>query len=144
MIHVDSVTAAVTGLLAADAVLVSSGFVLQEGEALNASLSLTPWVGVYAGNLTVDPHTLGGPQPWQGDLELHLYVQDGSQVSGQNATQRLSRAQAAVLDVLRANPTLGGTVLMWTGLSIAPYKRDVATDTWLFTNEILLRAQVRA
>ncbi len=144
MIHVDSVTAAVTGLLAGDAVLVSSGFTVQEGEALNGSLSQTPWVGVYPGPLSVDPHTLGGAQPWQAELELMLYVQDGSQHSGQDATRRLSRAQFAVLDVLRRNPTLGDTVLIWTGLDVTPFRRDVQNDNWLFTNEVVLRAQLRA
>jgi hypothetical protein len=144
MIHVDSVTSAVTGLLGADAVLVSSGFTVQEGEALNASLSHTPWVGVYPGQLTVAPRTLGGAPPWQADLELLLYVQDGSLSSGQDATRRLGRAQAAVLDALRQHPTLGGAVLLWSELTVTPYKRDLLNDTWLFMNEILLRAQVRA
>src|SRR5689334_289770 len=116
MIHVDSVTAAVTGLLAADPVLVSSAFTVQEGEALNASLNQTPWVGVYPGALTVAPRTLGGAQPWQADLELLLYVQDGSLTCGADATQRLGRSQAAVLNALRANPSLGGTVLLWSEL----------------------------
>ena len=40
MIHVDSVTSAVASILAADPVLVSSGFCVQEGEALNGSLHL--------------------------------------------------------------------------------------------------------
>lgn len=144
MIHVDSVTAAVAGLLGAHPVLVSSGFTVQEGEAINGALNLTPWVGVYHGALTVDPATLGGPQPWRGDLEVLLYVQDGSQSSGEDATRRLSRAQAAVLDALRESPTLGDAVLIWNGLDIAPYRRDLANDTWLFTNELRLRTVVRA
>ena len=144
MIHVDSVTAAVTTLLSADPVLVSSGFCVQEGESLNKSLHLTPWVGVYHGNLSVSPHTLGGDEPWQGDLELLVYVQDGSHRSGQDATQRLNRAQAAVLEALRGNPSLGGSVMMWKALDIAPFRRDLVNDTWLFSNEILIHALVRA
>jgi hypothetical protein len=143
MICVDSVTAAVTSLLAADPVLVSSGFTIEEGVALNASILPAPWVGVYHGQMTVAPHTLGGAQPWQADLELLLYVQDGSMNSSTDANQRLNRAQAVVLDALRGSPTLGGTVLMWTELTVTPYKRDVLSDSWLSTNEILLRAQVR-
>jgi hypothetical protein len=144
MIHVDSITSALTGLLQADPVLVSSAFTVQEGEALNLGLHLTPWVGVYHGHLAIEPHTLGGAQPWQADLELLIYVQDGSHRSGQDATQRLSRSQAAVLDALRQNPTLGDTVLLWTELSVTPFRRDVQNDSWLFTNEVLLRAQIRA
>lgn len=144
MIHVDSVTAAVTALLEADPVLVSSGFTVREGETLNGTLGQTPWVGVYPGQLTVAPHTLGGAQPWQAELELLLYVQEGSFNSATDATRRLGRAQAAVLAALRGQPTLGGTVLRWTELSVTPYQRDVLSDSWLFTNELLLRAQVRA
>jgi hypothetical protein len=143
MIHVDSVTAAVTALLEADPVLVSSGFTVREGEALNAGLGQTPWVGVYPGQLTVAPHTLGGTQPWQAHLELLLYVQEGSFNSATDATRRLGRAQAAVLEALRKHPSLGGTVLLWSELSATPYKRDVLSDSWLFTNELLLRTHVR-
>jgi hypothetical protein len=144
MIHVDSVTAALSGLMAGDPVLVSSGFTVQEGEAFNRDPNLTPWVGIYYGSLHVDPHTLGGVTPWQGELELFLYVQEGSHRSGEEATRLLSRAQACVLDILNANKTLGGAVLVFTGIEIAPFQRDLSEDTWLFSNEISLRATVRA
>jgi hypothetical protein len=144
MIYVNSITAALTGILSADAALVSSGFSVQEGEALNRDLHLTPWVGVYHGHLAVAPLTVGGDAPWQGNVELILYVQEGSHLSGQDANRRLNMAQGAVLDVLRQNPTLNGAVLAWLGLEIAPFRRDLVDDTWLFTNEIVLKAQVRA
>ena len=88
MIHVNSITAALTQALATDPVLVSSGFTVEEGEALNEHLHHTPWVGVYYGTLAIDPHTLGGSTPWRGQLELLLYVQDGSHATGREATQR--------------------------------------------------------
>ena len=143
MIHVDSVTAAVYGLLAGDPVLVSSAFTVAEGEPFNHDLNLTPWVGIYHGTLRIDPHTLGGAQPWEGQLELFLYVQEAGHRSGQDVTRRLNRAQAAVLDALAADRTLGGSVLMLSGMEIAPFQRDLAEDTWLFTNEIALKAAVR-
>lgn len=143
MIHVNSVTAALFTLLSSDTVLVSSGFTLQEGAAFNRDLAATPWVGVYYGNMTVDPHTLGGQQPWQAELELFLYVQQGSHRSGQEATRLLGAAQARVLDVLDAHKTLGDTVLMLNGMVVSPFQRDVEQDTWFFTNEIALKAAVR-
>jgi hypothetical protein len=143
MIHVNSVTAALHGLLTADPVLVASGFTVEEGEAFNHDLNLTPWVGIYHGTLGIDPRTLGGAQPWEGQLELAIYVQEASMRSGQEATRRLSQAQAAVLGALNADRTLGGAVLMLTGMDVMPYQRDLAEDTWLFTNEIALKATVR-
>jgi hypothetical protein len=143
MIHVHSVTAAVQSLLAADALLVSSAFTVQEGEALNRNVERTPWVGVYAGALGLGPYTLGGVQPWRAELELLVYVQEASHRSGEEATRRLGAAQAAVLDVLNANKSLGGTVTMLGGLTITPYGRDLEDDTWLFTNEIALKAELR-
>lgn len=143
MIHVNSVTAALQSLLAADAVLVSSGFTVQEGEALNSNVERTPWVGIYAGTLAVAPHTLGGTQPWRAELDLLLYVQESSHRSGEEATRRLGAAQAAVLDVLNAHKTLGGAVTMLADLSIAPYGRALEQDNWLFTNEIALKAELR-
>lgn len=143
MIHVNSITAALTALLSSDTVLVDSGFTIEAGEALNDDLHHTPWVGVYYGTLGIDPHTVGGAAPWRGQLELLLYVQDGSHRGGQEATRRLTAAQAAVLDVLDANRTLGGTVQALTGMDISPFRRDLRDDTWLFTNEIAVRADVR-
>lgn len=143
MIHVNSITAAVHGLLAADTTLTASGFTIAEGEAFNRDLNLTPWVGIYHGTLSVDPHTLGGLQPWAGQLELFLYVQEASHRSGQEVTRRLGQAQAAVLDVLNGDRTLGGSVLSLTGMEVAPFQRDLAEDTWLFTNEIAVKADVR-
>ena len=143
MIHVNSVTSALQALFAADAVLVSSAFTVQEGEALNRNVERTPWVGIYAGTLAVGPYTLGGVQPWRAELELLLYVQEASHRSGEEATRRLGAAQAAVLDVLNANKTLGGTVTMLSDLQVTPFGRDLEEDTWLFTNEIALKAELR-
>jgi len=143
MIHVDSVTAALTGQLGADATLTASGFTIAEGEAFNHDLNLTPWVGIYHGALSIDPHTLGGTQPWEGRLELFVYVQEASFQSGQEVTRRLGSAQAAVLEAINADRTLGGAVLMVTGMEVNPFQRDLAQDTWLFTNEIALKVAVR-
>ena len=143
MIHVNSITTALYQVLAADPVLTASGFTIVDGEAFNHDLNLTPWVGLYSGALSIDPHTLGGSQPWAGQLELQVYVQEAAHGSGQEATKRLGAAQAAVLNALNANRTLGGAVLMLTGMDIHPFQRDLSEDSWLFTNEIALKAAVR-
>lgn len=143
MIYVNSVTAGLYTLLSSDAVLVSSGFTIQEGEALNGNIHQTPWVGVYYGPMAIAPHTLGSDQTWNADLELLLYVQEGSHRSGQEATRLLGAAQSRVLDVLDANKTLSGAVDMLTGMAVTPFQRDLENDTWLFTNEIALKADVR-
>lgn len=143
MIHVNSITAALLGVLAGDPVLVSSDFTLQEGEALNRDLNMTPWVGIYPGHLEIEPHTLGGLQPWEGRMELFLYVQEGSHRSGQEATRLLGQAQSEVLRLINQNKTLGGSVQMISGMEIAPFQRELEDDSWLFTNEISLKATVR-
>ena len=48
-----------------------------------------------------------------------------------------------MLDVLDANKTLSGAVDMLTGMAVTPFQRDLENDTWLFTNEIALKADVR-
>lgn len=143
MIFVNSVTSALLTLLSSDSVLVSSGFTLQEGEALNHEVAHTPWVGLYYGDLGIAPHTVGGIKPWQGELELFLYVQEGSHRSGEDATRMLAMAQSEVLRVLDANKTIGDTVLMLTGMTVSPFQRDLRDDTWLFTNEISLKGELR-
>ena len=143
MIHVNSVTSALYTMLSSDGVLVSSGFTIQEGEALNRNVHHTPWLGVYYGAMTIAPHTLGSDQPWNAELELLLYVQEGSHRSGQEATQLLGSAQTRVLDVVNGDKTLAGTVNMLTALTVTPYQRDLEEDTWLFTNEIGLKVDLR-
>ncbi len=144
MIHVNSVTSALFSLLSSDSVLVSSGFTIQEGEALNQETAHTPWVGIYYGDMTIDPHTVGGDQPWQAELDMFLYVQEGSHRSGREATRLLATAQCRVLDVLNANKTIGDSILMLTGMVVSPFQRDLKDDTWLFTNEIALKTTLRA
>ncbi|MDH4120429.1 MAG: hypothetical protein OEV94_01815 [Deltaproteobacteria bacterium] len=143
MIHVNSVTAALYTLLSSDAALTAAGFTVCEGEPLNKDGRLTPWVGVYEGGLEVNPHTLGGTQPWQAKLELLVYVQAASRQSGQEATRQLAQHQQVVLDVLNRHRTLGGTVLTLGRLAVQPYQRDLDRDTWFFTNEISIAAELR-
>ena len=143
MIQVNSVTAALHGLLGADPVLTSSGFHISEGEAFNDDINRTPWVGIYHGNLAIDPHTLGGAQPWQGELELYLYVQEAGHGGGQEVTRALNAAQARVLDVLNANRTLLGSVQGIQALRLSPFQRDLREDAWMFSNEISLKTTLR-
>lgn len=143
MIHVDSITGALFTQLSSDATLVASGFTVQEGEGLNHHVEHTPWVGVYYGGMSVAPHTLGGQRPWQAELELLVYVQEASLVSGQDATRRLGRAQSRVLAAVQGDRRLGGTVEMVTALDVTPFQRDLEAERWLFTNEIALRVDVR-
>ncbi len=143
MIHVNSVTSTLFTLLSSDAVLVSSGFTIQEGEAFNRDINHTPWVGIYYGDLTVAAHTLGSDRPWQAELELFLYVQEGSHQSGQEATRLVALAQSRVLDVLNVNKSIGDTVLILTSMLISPFQRDLQDNTWLFTNEIALKTALR-
>ena len=142
MIDVNSVTASVFTLLSSDSVLVSSGFTVQEGEAFNREITHTPWVGIYYGDMTIDPRTLGGNQPWQADLNLLLYVQEGSHHSGQEATRLLASAQTRVLEAINRNKSLSGAAHMITGFVVTPYQRDLTEDTWFFTNEISLKTRL--
>ena len=67
----------------------------------------------------------------------------GGQIFQRSAHAFLLDAQAAVLDALNADKTLGGAVLMLTGMDVSPYQRDLAEDTWLFSNQIALKVAVR-
>ena len=69
-------------------------------------------------------------------------VQEGSLRSGQEVTRLLGAVQSRVLDVLDANRTLDGTVQMMTDLAVTPFQRDLEDNTWLFTNEIALKAEL--
>lgn len=143
MIHVNSITSAILTQLSSHSTVISSGFTVQEGEAFNRDLHLTPWVGVYYGNANIDPHTLGSNQPWQAQLELFIYVQEGSHVSGAEATSRLGAAQHLVLEALTGDKTLKGSVQQISGFSISPFQRNLHENAWLFSNEIQMKILVK-
>ena len=143
MIHVNSITAALESLLANDPVLASSGFTVSEGMPYNQDLNRTPWIGIYHGSLRMEPHTLGGGQPWLAEVELHLYVQQAGFQGDGTISRALNQAQSRVFDVLAANATLLGSVAQVSGFESTPFQRDMAEESWMFSNEITLRAQVR-
>ena len=100
------------------------------------------WINVMRGAVDYNPHTTGAT-PWLVDIKPKVEVQVASMTSAADAEDRLQDAEKAVLDVLTANKTLSGTVLMTNGYGIA-YEYNPGEQVWHHSATITIHAQARA
>lgn len=143
MIHVSSIAHALFTSISSDQTVVDSGFTVERGVALNTNPQLVPWVGVYFSGLEVDPHTVGGSQPWLGTMELAVYIQDAGHGTAGEAENNVGLATTTVLTAINSNQGLSGAALQLTGMVIEPFQRDITGDDFLFTDEIIFAFEVR-
>jgi hypothetical protein len=143
MIHVNSITNSLFLLVASDSTLVNSAVKVETLVPFNDKPTLTPWVGVYDGDFTLEPFTIGGNQPWKAQLELNIFVQTMNDRDAVTANNQLFELQNQVMSIVNSNKTLGGTVEMITELSSKPFQRDMDTSWRCYANQITIKANVR-
>ena len=143
MIHINSIANAVYTLLSSDSTLVNSDFKVDLNEVFNTDFNRTPWVGIYADNISINPMRIGGSKPWDANISIEIYVQEISMADGQSVNDALYRAMFPVLSVVNSNKNLSGTVSIIESIDIAPYQRIIENEDSLFTNVITLNAVVR-
>ena len=142
MIHVNSIAHSLFTTLASDSTLVDSGFTVQLSAPFPTDPGLTPWVGVYADDVTFDPWRLGGPQPWKAEILLMVVVQEQSLAGGLDANDRLHRALFPVLAAVNSNKNLDGTVRIINEIAIEPLERVLAEDDYFFSDLISIKGEV--
>lgn len=144
MIWPNSVMHALYTALSSDSVLVSSGVTVELDEVFNSDPNRTPWVGVYFGEVAIEPRRSNVSRPWLAAYSLLVYAQDHSHAGGQDAKDRVNRLLTPVLTAINSDKTLGGTVNIVNGLAVTPFQRNLEEDDWFFTDEILITAEVDA
>lgn len=92
MISCESLTVAVYSMLAADPVLVSSGFAFQRGEILSSDPYACPIINVWGGSTTERPYESGGDRPWRGEADVLIYHQEADVSCGSALLTRLTLA----------------------------------------------------
>ena len=142
MIHVDSISQELFFTVASDQAAVNSGFHVQLMPIFNTDRNLLPWVGVYYGDMRIEPLTLGGGKPWQAELEMFVYVQDAG-ASPLEAANRMIQVQKIVMSAVNTVKTLNGVVAQLTEFEVVPFERDNSEPDYFYTDEIRLKYEVR-
>ena len=100
------------------------------------------WIGIYRGPLTYDAHTTGST-PWLVGLNVRVEIQVASMKSGEDAEDKLQKAEEEVLTVLTNNKDLNGTVNQTLGYDV-DYDFNEDERIWFHAAIIIIRAEVRS
>jgi len=82
------------------------------GEMINMDINETPWIGVYRGNVSYEPRTLGSMNNWEASPTVKVIVQAGNMQSAEQCEIDLESYVQKVLDAVIADTTIGGTIDM--------------------------------
>lgn len=83
------------------------------GDYVNEDPRNTPWLGVYRSSIVYAPATLGRGSDiknWDATVKLNLVLQAAGLRGGDEVEDELESMVRDVLDVIVAEPTIGGTV----------------------------------
>ena len=146
-IFVNSVSHGIYNLVNSNSIVTTSGFCVELDEVFNTDPNKTPWVGVYFDNVTIIPRVLGITNinnGWLARYTYRIFVQDVSMEDGRIAKDLVNKGLTYVFDALNGDHTLLGSVDTITECSIAPFERNLDEEQWMFSDEIILVAQVDA
>lgn len=119
------------------------------GEYVNDQSQNCPWLGVYKGPRRETPWTLGrGTNNWRAQPKLVVIVQESGYDAGADVEARLEEWVCKVIDVVKGDPQLRGTVATITEIEVNySYWRDRDRpddiDVHYQQAEIVLTAEVR-
>jgi len=141
MIDVANITKAIKDLLAANL----DGYVIERNAERNDDANVAAqgngWINVMRGKTAYKPFTTGST-PWLVSVMPKVEVQYAA-MNKEDAEDGLQDAEKAVLDVLTANKTLSGTVLMTNGYEIE-YEYNPSEQIYHHSATITILAEVRA
>lgn len=102
----------------------------------------TAWIGIYAGDIEYNSHTVGG-SPWLVDFSVMYELQIASFNSWEDAEDRMNDAMNDLIAVLDANQKLNNTVAHTKGYSVRHMvKRE--EQTYYFGAIITQHTEIRA
>jgi len=88
------------------------------GELINMDVNMTPWVGVYRGNVKYEPRTLGSMNNWEALPSIRVIVQASHLSSAEQCEIDLEGYVQKILDAVIDDTTLGGTVDIITSYDV--------------------------
>ncbi|HKJ88815.1 MAG TPA: hypothetical protein VKA48_09940 [Gammaproteobacteria bacterium] len=144
MIHLGTITTALTELLRKNPDLIDLQARVDEAEYANQNPDNTPWIGVYDARKVYDPRTLGRHSTaWQGQVNLTVVVQYASFKDGKDARDGLEKILEAVEAAITADVRLDGTVDRVTGLEVDyAFRREEFERAYFREGVITIEAEV--
>lgn len=119
-------------------------FNVTRGEYVNVDAANCPWIGVYRGDIAVEPRTLGhGARNWLNSVTLDVIVQVNGD-GGEHTETLLGEEVTKVLNVITSDLTLGGEVEMVRSFNISfSYERTESNTLDFQWAIITLTAEAR-
>ncbi len=142
MIAVNSITDRLYTLFAADPVLASSGFHVQNGAPLNADPEYTPWIGILRGGLVLEPYLVGTQVPWRGTLDVLVFHQEFSLLSDPDVLRRVDVSADYLTTLVASDVQLGGLVQKLDRITTELFAFDRKGEANFVTHLITLRYAV--
>lgn len=140
MINVSTITAALKTLLDNNAAIAAwpLSMPVVRGDYINEDAGLTPWVGIYRGDVSMEPRTLGMTS---GNMEatasIRIVVQQASADSASACEGILEGRVQNVLSAIMADTTIGGTVDMVNRFKISYGYVETQSTTLYFQTAII-------
>lgn len=143
-ISVQSLSAAVFLAISSYAPMVNSGYRVEHGAPLNEDPERTPWVGVWPGDMELEPKTVGQGAPFgfAGTVEINVFHQWNSWQGSGDALIGLMCGQDAILTIVGSSIPMQGFALALVGIRTGLFAAS-PTDEAFFTNQITLRYMVQ-
>lgn len=140
MIDISAITKAVKALLDANL----TGYVIERNaernEDPNVAAQGSGWINVLRGPVKYRPYSTGA-KLWKPEIHIVIELQYAHQDKGL-AEDGLQAGEKAILDVLTANRTLSGTVLMTMGYDI-DYEYNKTEEIYHHASIITIIAETR-
>lgn len=138
MINIHTITKALYDQIRKNDEVVAQGYKVEHGEYINNDSDRAPWVGIYKGPISYGPGSLGRhSQSWDAAITLIVVVQASHGGSGQKCSERLGEYEAAVLDAIWADSSLGGLIDMITDFDIEYSYNNQASETLHYQQSII-------
>ena len=123
------------------------GYVITRNERKNTDPNVcmeagTGWIGIYRGPVDYEAHTIGS-RPWMASPEPFINLQVVSNLSGDDAEDRLQDAEEEVVNALETDRTLNNTVDYVMGYSM-DYEYNDLENIYHHGVNIKIKAQVRS
>lgn len=148
MINVSTITTALKTLLDSNATIAAWPLAMPvvRGDYINEDAGLTPWIGIYRGEINLEPRTLGmTPNNLEATALIKIVVQQSSADSSSACETLLEGRVHDVLSAIMSDTSIGGTVDMVNRFKVSHgYIETESTSLYFQTAIIELEAEVSA
>lgn len=121
-------------------------YFVKRSEYINHNKDKTPWIGIYRGNLSYEPRSIGNSLcNWRAIPRVRVVVQGASTRSGEEAENHCENYTQEVLEAILSDYTIGGTVETITGFDIeSTFDRESSKRTFFHMNIITVTLQAKS